>query len=36
VPGAGHLVPLEQPDEAAAGLIALAEAAGRFTSPTPR
>jgi len=29
VPGAGHLVPLEQPDEAAAGLVALAEAALR-------
>jgi pimeloyl-ACP methyl ester carboxylesterase len=29
VPGAGHLVPLEQPDEAAAGLTALAEAARR-------
>lgn len=27
VPGAGHLVPIEQPDEAAAGLVALAEAA---------
>ncbi len=26
VPGAGHMVPLEQPDEAAAGLAALAEA----------
>ena len=36
VPGAGHLVPLEQPDEAAAGLTALAEAAGRFTSPSRR
>jgi 3-oxoadipate enol-lactonase len=29
VPYAGHLVPLEQPDEAAAGLAALAEAASR-------
>jgi pimeloyl-ACP methyl ester carboxylesterase len=29
VPGAGHLVPLEQPDEAASGLAALAEAALR-------
>ncbi|HEX7528350.1 MAG TPA: alpha/beta fold hydrolase [Thermoanaerobaculia bacterium] len=29
VPGAGHLVPLEQPDEAAVGLVALAEAALR-------
>jgi 3-oxoadipate enol-lactonase len=29
VPGAGHLVPLEQPDEAAAGLAALAAAALR-------
>lgn len=29
VPGAGHLVPLEQPDEAAAGLAALAEASSR-------
>jgi len=29
VPRAGHLVPLEQPDEAAAGLVALAEAALR-------
>lgn len=29
VPGAGHLVPLEQPDEAAAGLVSLAEAALR-------
>jgi pimeloyl-ACP methyl ester carboxylesterase len=27
VPGAGHMVPLEQPDEAAAGLVSLAEAA---------
>jgi pimeloyl-ACP methyl ester carboxylesterase len=36
VPGAGHLVPLEQPDEAAAGLSALAEAAGRPSSRTPR
>jgi pimeloyl-ACP methyl ester carboxylesterase len=26
VPGAGHMLPLEQPDEAAAGLVALAEA----------
>ncbi|MGA7990504.1 MAG: alpha/beta fold hydrolase [Thermoanaerobaculia bacterium] len=26
VPGAGHLLPLEQPDEAASGLVALAEA----------
>jgi pimeloyl-ACP methyl ester carboxylesterase len=29
VPRAGHLVPLEQPDEAAAGLVALAEASTR-------
>ena len=29
VPHAGHLVPLEQPDEAAAGLVALAEASLR-------
>jgi pimeloyl-ACP methyl ester carboxylesterase len=29
VPGAGHMLPLEQPDEAAAGLAALAEAARR-------
>ncbi|MEO8585885.1 MAG: alpha/beta fold hydrolase [Acidobacteriota bacterium] len=29
VPRAGHLVPLEQPDEAAAGLVSLAEAAHR-------
>jgi len=29
VPGAGHLVPLEQPDEAAAGLVALAETSSR-------
>ena len=29
VPGAGHLVPLEQPGEAAAGLVALAEAGAR-------
>jgi pimeloyl-ACP methyl ester carboxylesterase len=29
VPGAGHLLPLEQPDEAAAGLVSLAEAAAR-------
>jgi pimeloyl-ACP methyl ester carboxylesterase len=29
VPAAGHMVPLEQPDEAAAGLVSLAEAAGR-------
>lgn len=29
VPGAGHLLPLEQPDEAAAGLVALAEASSR-------
>ena len=29
VPGAGHMVPLEQPDEAAAGLAELAEAALR-------
>ncbi len=29
VPGAGHMLPLEQPDEAAAGLVALAEAALR-------
>jgi pimeloyl-ACP methyl ester carboxylesterase len=29
VPGAGHMVPLEQPDEAAAGLVSLAEAALR-------
>ncbi len=29
VPGAGHMVPLEQPDEAAAGLAALAEASAR-------
>ncbi len=29
VPGAGHLVPLERPEEAAAGLIALADAALR-------
>ncbi|HEY3350402.1 MAG TPA: alpha/beta fold hydrolase [Thermoanaerobaculia bacterium] len=29
VPGAGHMVPLEQPDEAAAGLASLAEAALR-------
>jgi pimeloyl-ACP methyl ester carboxylesterase len=27
VPGAGHMVPLEQPDETAAGLVSLAEAA---------
>lgn len=27
VPGAGHVVPLEEPDEAAAGLVTLAEAA---------
>jgi len=36
VPRAGHLVPLEQPDEAAAGLAALAEAAERLISPTRR
>jgi len=29
VPGAGHMVPLEQPDEAATGLVSLAEAALR-------
>ncbi len=29
VPGAGHMVPLEQPDEAAAGLVSLAEAGSR-------
>ena len=29
VPRAGHLVPLEQPDEAGAALVALAEAAAR-------
>ncbi len=29
VPGAGHMLPLEQPDDAAAGLVALAEAALR-------
>jgi pimeloyl-ACP methyl ester carboxylesterase len=29
VPGAGHMVPLERPDEAAAGLVSLAEAALR-------
>jgi pimeloyl-ACP methyl ester carboxylesterase len=29
VPGAGHLLPLERPDEAAAGLVSLAEAALR-------
>src|SRR5512140_3965345 len=27
IPGAGHVVPLEEPDEAAAGLVTLAEAA---------
>lgn len=30
VPGAGHMVPIERPDEAAAGLVALADAALRF------
>lgn len=29
VPGAGHLVPLEQPDEAAGGLVALAQSSSR-------
>jgi pimeloyl-ACP methyl ester carboxylesterase len=29
VPGAGHLVPLEQPDEAAAGLLTLAQSSSR-------
>ena len=29
VPGAGHMAPLEQPDEAAAGLVSLAEAVAR-------
>ena len=33
VPHAGHLVPLERPDEAGAALIALAEAALRSSSP---
>jgi pimeloyl-ACP methyl ester carboxylesterase len=33
VPGAGHLVPLENPDEAADAVVALAE---RAISPTPR
>jgi pimeloyl-ACP methyl ester carboxylesterase len=31
VPGAGHLLPLERPDEAAAGLVALAEASLRLS-----
>ena len=30
VPGAGHMVPLEQPDEAAAGLVSLAESVLRL------
>jgi pimeloyl-ACP methyl ester carboxylesterase len=30
VPGAGHMVPLERPDEATAGLVALADAAARM------
>lgn len=29
VPGAGHMVPLERPDEAAAGLVSLAQASAR-------
>jgi pimeloyl-ACP methyl ester carboxylesterase len=33
VPRAGHLVPLEQPDEAGAALVALAEAALKSSSP---
>jgi pimeloyl-ACP methyl ester carboxylesterase len=33
VPGAGHLVPLENPDEAADAVVALAE---RAIFPTPR